>query len=110
MLFRLSDAEPDIGSMLQTWLARQEVFAPVFELCFAMRYHPSMYNEVQFLLYAQAIETTTSVEAIRMRSTLQITRFGCRKFLKLFRNSGKSGFVHGCSAATIALSISGFAT
>lgn len=56
MLFRLPDVE-DLGSLLNTWFARQDVFEPVFDLYFAVLYDPSMYSEVRFLLYAQAIET-----------------------------------------------------
>jgi hypothetical protein len=57
MLFRLGDSEPGISQLLRSWLARQDLFKPVVDLYFAMLYHPDIFAEVRFLLYAQAIET-----------------------------------------------------
>ena len=57
MLFTLPAAEPSISEVMRAWFARQDVFAPVFNLYFGMLYHPSMYTDVHFLAYAQAVET-----------------------------------------------------
>ena len=57
MLFTLNEAKPSISEVMRAWFARQDIFKPVFNLYFAMLYHPSMYTDVQFLTFAQAIET-----------------------------------------------------
>jgi hypothetical protein len=57
MLFTLADASPDISKVMRAWLAKQHRLRPVFNLFFGMRYHPDMYLDVRFLMYAQAIET-----------------------------------------------------
>jgi hypothetical protein len=57
MLFTLPEATPAISNVLRNWFAKQERLKPVFNLFFGMRYHPSMYLDVKFLAYAQAVET-----------------------------------------------------
>lgn len=57
MLFTLPEALPSISSVMRNWFARQTTLGPVFNLFFGMLYHPSMYRDVQFLAFAQAIET-----------------------------------------------------
>jgi hypothetical protein len=57
MLFTLPDAKPAISNVMRNWFAKQERLKPVFNLFFGMRYHPSMYLDVKFLAYAQAVET-----------------------------------------------------
>lgn len=57
MLFTLPEATPDIEAVLKNWFAKQPRLKPVFNLFFGMRYHPSMYLDVKFLAYAQAVET-----------------------------------------------------
>lgn len=57
MLFTLSEATPDISTVMKNWRAKQAGLKPVFNLFFGMRYHPSMYLDVKFLAYAQAVET-----------------------------------------------------
>jgi hypothetical protein len=57
MLFALPEAKPDISTVMKKWLVRQKNLEPVFNLFFGTMYHPSLYLEVRFLAYAQAIET-----------------------------------------------------
>lgn len=57
MLFSLSQFRRRMPKMLRTWFGFQDRFEPVLNLYFAMLYHPDMYWDVQFLTYAQAIET-----------------------------------------------------
>lgn len=57
MLFTLSDAAPDIETVMTSWFAKQDRFAPVFNLFFGVRHHPNLTLDVRFLLYAQALET-----------------------------------------------------
>lgn len=57
MLFTLPEATPDISTVMRNWFAKQERLKPVFNLFFGMQYHPSMYLDVKFLAYAQAVET-----------------------------------------------------
>ncbi len=57
MLFTLPEATPDISKVMRNWFAKQARLKPVFNLFFGSRYHPSMYLEVKFLAYAQAVET-----------------------------------------------------
>jgi hypothetical protein len=57
MLFSLPEAKPSISEVMRSWLARQDVLRPVFNLYFGVLYHPNMYLDVRFLAYAQAIET-----------------------------------------------------
>lgn len=57
MLFTLPEASPDISKVMRNWFAKQERLRPVFNLFFGMRYHPDMYSDVRFLIYAQAVET-----------------------------------------------------
>lgn len=57
MLFTLPEAKPGISEAMRAWFGRQELLRPVFNLYFAMLYHPAMYRDVHFLAYAQAVET-----------------------------------------------------
>jgi hypothetical protein len=57
MLFTLQEASPDISKVLRNWLAKQKRLEPVFNLFFGMLYHPDMYSDVRFLMFAQAVET-----------------------------------------------------
>jgi hypothetical protein len=57
MLFTLKEAEPATSTVIKKWLARQDRLEPVFNLYFGTLYHPSLYLEVRFLAFAQAIET-----------------------------------------------------
>jgi ApeA N-terminal domain 1 len=57
MLFTLTEAEPDASTVIKRWLARQDRLEPVFNLYFGTLYHPSLYLEVRFLAFAQALET-----------------------------------------------------
>lgn len=57
MLFGLPWFRRRMPKMMRTWFSFQERFEPVLNLYFAMLYHPDMYWDVQFLTYAQAIET-----------------------------------------------------
>ncbi len=57
MLFTLKEAEPDASTVIKKWLARQDRLEPVFNLYFGTLYHPSLYLEVMFLAFAQAVET-----------------------------------------------------
>jgi ApeA N-terminal domain 1 len=57
MLFTLPEATPNISEVMKNWFAKQADLKPVFNLFFGMRYHPSMYLDVKFLAYAQAVET-----------------------------------------------------
>jgi hypothetical protein len=57
MLFTLKETEPDASTVIKRWLARQDRLEPVFNLYFGTLYHPSLYLEVRFLAFAQAIET-----------------------------------------------------
>ena len=57
MLFTLREATPDISTVMRNWFARQVRLEPVFNLFFGTRHHPSLYLEVRFLSYAQAVET-----------------------------------------------------
>jgi hypothetical protein len=60
MLFPLAEARPDITTVMRRWLRRQRRLEPVFNLFFGTIYHPSLYLEVEFLAFAQAIETYES--------------------------------------------------
>jgi hypothetical protein len=57
MLFTLPEATPDISTVMKHWFAKQARLRPVFNLFFGMLYHPSMYSDVKFLAFAQAVET-----------------------------------------------------
>lgn len=57
MLFTLAEADPDASTVIKRWLARQDHLEPVFNLYFGTVYHPSLYLEVRFLAFAQALET-----------------------------------------------------
>jgi hypothetical protein len=57
MLFTLTEAQPDASTVIKRWLARQDRLEPVFNLYFGTLYHPSLYLEVRFLAFAQALET-----------------------------------------------------
>jgi hypothetical protein len=57
MLFPLSDATPDVSTVMRRWFARQARLEPVFNLFFGTLHHPDLYLEVRFLSYAQAVET-----------------------------------------------------
>lgn len=57
MLFTLNQVEPDASTVIKRWLARQDRLEPVFNLYFGTLYHPSLYLEVRFLAFAQALET-----------------------------------------------------
>lgn len=57
MLFSLRDATPDLSTVMRNWFAKQSRLEPVFNLFFGTRHHPSLYLEVRFLSYAQALET-----------------------------------------------------
>jgi ApeA N-terminal domain 1 len=57
MFFTLPEAMPGISDVMKAWFARQDLLKPVFNLYFGMLYHPSMYSDVHFLAYAQAVET-----------------------------------------------------
>jgi ApeA N-terminal domain 1 len=57
MLFTLEEAQPEISTVMKRWFQRQSRLEPVFNLFFGTLYHPSLYLEVKFLAYAQAIET-----------------------------------------------------
>lgn len=60
MLVPLPEARPDITTVMRRWLRRQRRMEPVFNLFFGSIYHPSLYLEVEFLAFAQAIETYES--------------------------------------------------
>lgn len=57
MLFTLPEAKPEISRVMRAWFAKQERLEPVFNLFFGMLYHPDMYSDVRFLMFAQAVET-----------------------------------------------------
>lgn len=57
MFFTLPEASPDISRVLRKWFAKQARLRPVFNLFFGTRYHPDLYLDVRFLLFAQAVET-----------------------------------------------------
>lgn len=57
MLFTLKEAHPEISTVMKRWFQRQSRLEPVFNLFFGTLFHPSLYLEVRFLAYAQAIET-----------------------------------------------------
>jgi hypothetical protein len=57
MLFTLPEASPDISKVMRSWFAKQARLRPVFNLFFGMLYHPDMYSDVRFLMFAQAVET-----------------------------------------------------
>jgi len=57
MLFTLEEAQPEMSTVMRKWFLRQARLEPVFNLFFGTLYHPSLYLEVKFLAYAQAIET-----------------------------------------------------
>lgn len=57
MLFTLNEAKPEMSTVMRKWFLRQSRLQPVFNLFFGTLYHPSLYLEVKFLAYAQAIET-----------------------------------------------------
>jgi ApeA N-terminal domain 1 len=57
MLFTLADTKPDASTALKRWILRQARLEPVFNLYFGTLYHPSLYLEVRFLAFAQALET-----------------------------------------------------
>jgi hypothetical protein len=66
MFFSLAQARPEITTVIRRWLGRQRRLEPVFNLFFGSIYHPSLYLEVRFLAFAQALET---YESRRRRST-----------------------------------------
>lgn len=57
MLFTLAEADPDPSTLIKRWINRQDRLEPVFNLYFGTLYHPSLYLEVRFLAFAQALET-----------------------------------------------------
>lgn len=57
MLFTLAEADPDPSTLIKRWISRQDRLEPVFNLYFGTLYHPSLYLEVRFLAFAQALET-----------------------------------------------------
>jgi len=57
MLFTLPEASPDISTVMKHWFAKQARLRPAFNLFFGIRYHPDIYLEVRFLVFAQAVET-----------------------------------------------------
>lgn len=57
MFFTLAEASPDISTVMKHWFAKQARLRPVFNLFFGIRYHPDIYLDVRFLVFAQAVET-----------------------------------------------------
>lgn len=57
MFFTLPEASPEISTVMKHWFARQARLRPVFNLFFGIRYHPDIYLDVRFLVFAQAVET-----------------------------------------------------
>jgi ApeA N-terminal domain 1 len=55
MLFTLEEARPEMSTVMKRWFQKQARLEPVFNLFFGTLYHPSLYLEVKFLAYAQAI-------------------------------------------------------
>jgi hypothetical protein len=60
MFFTLSEASPSLSEVMKAWFSRQKSLRPVLNLFFGMLYEPRPYRDVQFILYAQAIETYDS--------------------------------------------------
>ena len=107
MFFTLPEASPDISTVMKHWFAKQARLTPVFTLFFGILYHPDIFLEVRFLVFAQAVETydyrrrRKPVElnlANRMADVLALCQTASRKivgrtasdrdrFIKLFLDS-----------------------
>ena len=57
ILFAFGCVRDYLGDVLAAWLARHDLYEPVFGLYFGTLYNPSTYREQRFLAFAQAIET-----------------------------------------------------
>lgn len=57
MLFTLRDIAGEFGSHMSSWLSKAELLQPVYDLYFGVYYNPTLYVNLQFLSYAQALET-----------------------------------------------------
>jgi hypothetical protein len=57
MLFTLPEVSTEISKVMRSWFAKRKRLEPVFNLFFGLLYHPDIYSDVRFLLYAQAVET-----------------------------------------------------
>jgi hypothetical protein len=57
MLFNLREAHPSLSDVLSKWFVLQDQFRPVFNLFFGVLYQASIFRDVQFLLWAHAVET-----------------------------------------------------
>jgi ApeA N-terminal domain 1 len=107
MFFTLPEASPDISTVMKHWFAKQARLRPVFNLFFGIRYHPDIYLDVRFLVFAQAVETYdyrrrrkpgTLKLAVRMADVLARCQTASKKivgptaadpdaFIKLFKDS-----------------------
>lgn len=57
MLFTLRDIASEFGAHMSAWLSKAELLQPVYDLYFGVYYNPTLYVNLQFLSYAQALET-----------------------------------------------------
>jgi hypothetical protein len=57
MLFTLRQIAGEFGTYMSLWLSKAELLQPVYDLYLGVYYNPTLYVNLQFLSYAQALET-----------------------------------------------------